>query len=114
MTPEAFLVAVGIAYVIGGIFSVLIPFLRKYFEGKAPKFEWRRAGGRILALFGGIAPTLLGGAKLAEFEGFAEQGWYGVILAFLTALIAFGVSSLGHQAQRTPAAYSARKNRKPQ
>jgi H+/Cl- antiporter ClcA len=109
MTPEAFLIAVAVAYLLGGIASVLIPFARKYFEGVAAKFEWRKAGGRILVLLGGLAPTLLGGAKLAEFQEFAEQGWYGVVFAFITAVVAFGLSSLGHQAQGTPKALKARK-----
>ena len=107
MTPEAFLVTAIAVYIVGGILSILVPFARKYFSGEAEKFQWRKAGGRILAVLLAAGPTLIGAAQIAEFKELAEQGWIGVALALVTGLISFGASSLGHQTQRTPAAIKA-------
>lgn len=107
MTPELFLVLVGAAYLIGGAASIYVPYLRKKLEGTAENFEWRKATGRALFVVMGALPTLLGAAQVAEFKALADQGWYGVGLALLSGLIAFGASSLGHQTQSAPKAVRA-------
>ena len=89
-----------IAYFIGAAVGVFYPYLRKYLENGEP-FDWRKAAGKAIAAVLGllIVPSIA-----ATLEALAGLGW---VVAFGMGLAA---TTIGHEAQRTPAAIEAARN----
>lgn len=83
-----------VAYFAGAGFGVLYPFLRKWLEtGEA--FSWKAIGGKVVVAFLGLLLLPQLGEVLAQLGG-------------LSWVVAFGMgvaaTTVGHEAQRTPAA----------
>ena len=89
-----------VAYVVGAFAGVFYPYLRAWLtDGVA--FDWRKAAGKAVAAVLGL---LLMPSIAATLEALGGVGW----------LVAFGMglaaTTIGHEAQRTPAAIEAKRN----
>ena len=89
-----------LAYIVGAGGGVFYPYLRAWLtDGVA--FDWRKAAGKAVAAVLGLLlmPTIA-----ATLESLGGVGW----------LVAFGMglaaTTIGHEAQRTPAAIEAKRN----
>ena len=89
-----------VAYVVGAFGGVFYPYLRVWLTEGVP-FDWRKAAGKGVAAVLGLLlmPTIA-----ATLEALGGVGW----------LVAFGMglaaTTIGHEAQRTPAALEAKRN----
>ena len=89
-----------LAYVLGAFGGVFYPYLRAWLTDDVA-FDWRKAAGKAVAAVLGLLlmPTIA-----ATLESLGGVGW----------LVAFGMglaaTTIGHEAQRTPAAIEAKRN----